>query len=237
MTITFRFIHKRPIYKWLLFVTLVYASLSVCIVAIFSCQFVVRMFGFVVMGITLNAEVTVPYVTFVFVVWNNISLCYSNVQNRYKAIKEMISEQWKELTKDNSDTIPIDLFWFVCNKCTVLPVANEVCRMLWNIVAILIFLIIALSAIFLFQVAYTSSAIVSTIAVFVSGKMSEVFFSKVTTGYSFSGWEKLRTKEMIGSAVEKYVNIQKKRTEAMIYKRKGVVESDSSNVQYETTFV
>ncbi len=239
MIITFRFIHKRPIYKWLLFVTLVYSSLSVCIVAIFSCQFVVRMFGFVVMGITLNAEVTVPYVTFVFVVWNNISLCYSNLQKRYKAIKEMISEQWKELTADNSDTIPIDLFWFVCNECNVLPVANEVCRMLWNIVTILIFLIIALSAIFLFQVAYSSSAIVSTIAVFVSGKMSEVFFSKVTTGYSFGGWEKLRTKEMIGSAVVKFitVKIQKKGTEDMISKEQEVVESDSSNVQYETTFV
>ena len=35
MTITFRFIHQRPIYKGLLFVTLIYSSFSVCIVAIF----------------------------------------------------------------------------------------------------------------------------------------------------------------------------------------------------------
>ena len=63
------------------------------------------------------------------------------------------------------------------------------------------FLVIALSAIFLFNVVlYDSSARVSTIAVFVSGRLSEVFFSQVTTGYSFSGWERLCKKEMIRSA-------------------------------------
>lgn len=206
MKVTFRYIHKRPVYRGILFLTLVYSSLSVYILAVFSCQFVVRMFGFIIMGLTLNAEVTIPYVTFVFVVWRNIHLCFKNVQDRYKEIKEMISEQWKELT-GNEDTIPTDLFWFVCNKYKVLPVANELCRMLWNVIAILVFLVIALSAIFLFNVAlYNSSAIVSTIAVFVSGKLSEVFFSQVTTGYSFSGWEKLRKKEMIRSAVTEFNN-------------------------------
>ena len=269
MMITFRFIHKRPVYKGLLFVTLVYSSLSVCIVAIFSCQFIVRMFGFIVMGLTLNAEVTVPYVTFVFVVWRNIYLCYSNLQTRYKEIKEMISEQLKDLTKksnngdkittdltknsdkittdltnnsdtipkdltDNSDSIPKDLFWYVCDDHKVLPRANEFCRILWNIVAILIFLLIALSAIFLFKVAYNSSAIVSTIAVFVSGKMSEVFFSRVTTGYSFIGWKKLRTKDKIRSAIKEYL---REKGNASTTKRQGVEESDSSNVQYETTVV
>ena len=235
------------------------------------------MVGFIIMGLTLNAEVTIPYVTFVFVVWRNIYLCYSNLQNRYKKIKEMISEQWKEHT-GNSDTIPIKLFWFVCDGERnvlpvssisaallspasfpeqqlviepVLPVANEFCRMLWNMFAILIFLLIALSAIFLFQVAYNSSAIVSTIAVFLSGKLSEVFFSKVTTGYSFSGWEKLRTKEMIGNAVKKFIKIPFKSPEAAILlacarnvdenvkiQTEGTVESDPSNfVQYETTVV
>lgn len=204
MKVTFRYIHKRPVYRGILFLTLVYSSLSVFILAVFSCQFVVRMVGFVIMGLTLNGEVTIPYVTFVFVVWRNIHLCFNNLQNRYKQIKEMISEQWKELT-GHEETIPTDLFWFVCNTYKVLPVANELCRMLWNVIAILVFLVIALSAIFLFNVVlYDSSAIVSTIAVFVSGRLSEVFFSQVTTGYSFSGWERLRKKQMIRSAVVEF---------------------------------
>ena len=204
MKVTLRYIHKRPVFRGILFLTLVYSSVSVYILAVFSCQFVVRMFGFIIMGLTLNAEVAIPYVTFVFAVWRNIHLCFNNLQNRFKQIKEMISEQWKELTGDE-ETIPTDLFWFVCNTSKVLPVANELCRMLWKVIAILVFLVIALSAIFLFNVVlYDSSAIVSTIAVFVSGRLSEVFFSQVTTGYSFSGWERLRKKEMIRSAVVEF---------------------------------
>lgn len=185
--------------------------MSAYILAVFSCQFVVRMFGFIIMGLTLNAEVTVPYVTFVFVVWRNVHLCFNNLQNRYKQIKEMISEQWKELT-GQEETIPTDLFWFVCNTSKVLPFANELCRLLWNVIAILVFLVIALSAIFLFNVVlYDSSAIVSTIAVFVTGRLSEVFFSQVTTGYSFSGWERLRKKEMIRSAVVEFNRLSRER--------------------------
>ena len=60
MKVTFRYIHKRPVYRGVLFLTLVYSSLSVYILAVFSCQFVVRMFGFIIMGLTLNAEVTIP---------------------------------------------------------------------------------------------------------------------------------------------------------------------------------
>ena len=204
MKVTLRYIHKRPVYRGILFLTLVYSSVSVYILAVFSCQFVVRMFGFIIMGLTLNAEVTIPYITFIFVVWRNIHLCFNNLQTRFKQIKEMISEQWKELT-GQEETIPTDLFWFVCNTYKVLPVANELCRMLWNVIAILVFLVIALSAILLFNVVlYDSSAIVSTIAVFVSGRLSEVFFSQVTTGYSFSGWERLLKKERIRSAVVEF---------------------------------
>lgn len=142
MKVTFRFIHKRPVYRGILFLTLVYSSLSVYILAVFSCQFVVRMFGFIIMGLTLNAEVTFPQVTFVFVVWRNIRLCFNNLQNRYKQIKKMIAEQWKKLT-GHEETIPTDLFWFVCNTYKVLPFANELVRMLRNVIAILVFLVIA----------------------------------------------------------------------------------------------
>ena len=209
LQISFRFIHKRIFYNSLFFLFFLYSSLSLSIVIIFSSQFVVRMFGFVVMGIILNAELAIPYVTFFFVVWRNIYLCYSNLQNRYKEVKTMISEQWKEISKKKmipykEDTIPIALFLFICNERRVLPISNEVFVMLCNVLAILIFLSIALAAIFLFKEAFTLSAIVSSITVFVSGKISEMFFSRVTTGYNISGWEKIRKKESIRLAVKKF---------------------------------
>lgn len=73
--------------------------------------------------------------------------------------------------------------------------------MLWKIISISIFLSVALAAILLFKVASNSSAIVSSFAVFLSGKMSEVFFTGVTTGNNFSGWEKIRKNKMIQTAV------------------------------------
>lgn len=76
--------------------------------------------------------------------------------------------------------------------------------MLCKMVAILIFLSIALAAIFLFKVEYNSSTIVSSVAVFVSGKISETFFSRVTTGDSITGWERVRKKEIIQRAVREF---------------------------------
>lgn len=207
MMITLRFIRKQVIFKGILLTALFYySSLSVGIVAIFSCQFAVRLFGFVIMGVTLNAEFAVPYLTFVFVVGRNVYLCYSNLQNRYKEVKEMISEQWKEVTNEQG-TIPRKLFRFVCNEKDVLPFANEIFVMLMNIVFIVIFLIVALAAILLFKMTYNSSAVVSSIAVFLSGRISEVFFTGVTAGQSFSGWEKLCKREMILSAIKHYRNL------------------------------
>lgn len=200
----FRFIRERKA-RFLLFLAVLYSTLSVGIVLIFSCQFVVRMFGFTIMGITLNGEFVVPYITFVFVVGRNISLCYSNLQNRYKEVKVMISEQWKE-QREQHDTISKRLFWFVCNERNVLPVTNEICFMLRNIVFIVIFLIVALSAILLFKVTYNLSAVVSSIAVFLSGKISEMFFTGVTTGYSFSGWEKIEKGKLIKDAVQEFID-------------------------------
>ena len=207
MMITLRFftLRKHVVFKGILLTALFcYSSFSVCVIATFSCQFAVRMFGFVVMGVTLNAEFIVPYITFVFVVGRNVYLCYSNLQNRYKEVKEMISEQWKEKTNEQG-TIPTELFNIVCNENGVLPFAKEIFLMLRNIVFIVIFLIVALAAILLFKVTYNSSAVVSSIAVFLSGKMSEVFFTGVTAGHSFSGWEKLRKREMIQSAIRDFM--------------------------------
>ncbi|PFX18743.1 hypothetical protein AWC38_SpisGene16888 [Stylophora pistillata] len=61
-----------------------------------------------------------------------------------------------------------------------------------------------LAAIFLFKVEYNSSTIVSSIAVFVSGKISEVFFSRVTTGNNITGWERVLEKQKIRDAVREF---------------------------------
>lgn len=101
--------------------------------------------------------------------------------------------------------------------------------MLWKIISISIFLSVALAAILLFKVASNSSAIVSSIAVFLSGKMSEVFFTGVTTGNNFSGWEKIRKNKMIQTAVIDFV--QPKESTGTP-RGQGVL--DSSPTWYET---
>jgi len=94
--------------------------------------------------------------------------------------------------------MPTELFWFVCNDSNVLPVTNEVLS-----------LIVALAALLLFRVEYNLSAVVSGIPVFLSGKISELFFIGVTTRQRFIiGWEKIHKAEMIQSTVKEFVQIQ-----------------------------
>ncbi|XP_067018843.1 uncharacterized protein [Acropora muricata] len=211
LMIGFRFIREKSvpngflfaISKLILLAALVYSAVSVSIVLLFSSQFVVRTFGFIIMGLTLNADSAVPYVTFVFVVWRNIHLCYRNFQNKYKEVKKIISEQWKEVTKEELSTIPIVCFWKICNDFEVLPVVYEIFLMLRNIVFIVVFLIVASTAILLFKVVHNSSVIMSSVAVFLSGKLSETFFIGVTADYNFIGWEKICLEKKIARAIFK----------------------------------
>ena len=48
--------------RFTLLAVLSYSAMNVFLVLSFSSQFAVRMFGFVIMGITLNAEFAVPYI-------------------------------------------------------------------------------------------------------------------------------------------------------------------------------
>ena len=181
-----------------------YSTLSATIVVTFSCQFVVRMLGFVIMGIILNAEYVLPYMTFAVVVATNINHCFRNTQKKYKELKSMIAEEYVEVIAKN-DTItiiPRRLFWFVTKN--VLPLSNEIFLLVGRIFAILVFLSIALVAILLFNVTYGPSAIVSTISVFISGKFSELFFTRITAGSEFVGWNKIDLKRRIKSALKEY---------------------------------
>ena len=178
---------------------LIYSTLSVTIIVSFSCQFAVRMLGFLIMGIILNAEFVVPYLTFAFVVAQKIYLCYRNTQNKYKEIKDIFAD--KAIIHVN-DTIPAELFWLVSDR--VLPISKEILSLFSKILAIVVFLSVALTAILLFKVTYGASVIVTTISVFISGKFSELFFTGLTKGSNFVGWEKIQLKEAIASVVQEH---------------------------------
>ena len=217
-------------------ILLFYSSLSATILVIFSCQFAVRMVGFVIMGIILNAEFVVPYITFVFVISNNIHLCFRHTQEKYKEVKDIISEEWQQLQpRAEKDKIPEKLFWSIVDPDQLFwsdvddenadkgknknknnkknkdkedykefKFSTEMFRLFCRILAIVVFLSVALTAIRLFKVTYGASAIIPTISVFISGKVSELFFTGVTTGSSFAGLEKIHLREEIKGLVKSY---------------------------------
>lgn len=201
--LTSRDLTEFPVYHRIF---LFYSSLSATILVIFSCQFAVRMLGFVIMGIILNAEFVIPYITFAGVISHNIYLCIRHTQEKYKEIKDIIAENWQD---GKQDRIPAKLFWSVVkpdekeNVCVVPKFSTEMFRLICRILAIVIFLSVALTAILLFQITYGASALVPTISVFISGKVSELFFTGITTGSSFVGLEKNHLEKEIAHLVKK----------------------------------
>ena len=193
---------------------------AVCLIGGLSCRFIVRMFGFVIMGLVLNAERASPFVTFVVVAAANMHLCYRNVQERYKEVKQIISNQWKKhknllfnknLSNNEQGTIPGDLFWHVCgddkpkSKHIVLPVRSEIFRMLLIMALILIFLFLSLCSVIFLRNTYNVTALASTIAVFVSGKIPGLFFKGLTKKAKFTGRTKSDMTKKIDEAVKEYI--------------------------------
>ena len=193
---------------------------TVCLIGGLSCRFIIRMFGFIIMGLVLNAEIAGPFVTFVVVAATNMHLCYRNVQERYKEVKQIISNQWqkhrnllfnKNLSNSEEGTIPGDLFWHVCgddepkSKHIVLPVRSEILRMLLILALILIFLFLSLCSVIFLRNTYTVPALASTIAVFVSGKIPGLFFQGLTKKTKFTGRTKSGMTKKIDEAVKEYI--------------------------------
>ena len=183
---------------------------------------IVQLFLLTVMGLVVNVELVTPYVAFILVVTKNLHLCYCNLQSRYKEVKGMISEQWKKSTErlpwvdnSNDETIPEDLFWFVCGKGqlyghqNVIPLRVELCRMLRNMAIIVVFLFLSLFAILIFKSVNNISALVSTIFVFVSGAIPSLIFEGFTKREKFSGWRKINMKKKIKEAVKEYLRTMK----------------------------
>lgn len=182
---------------------------------------IVKTFLFTVMGLVLNAEVITPYVAFILVVTRNLHLCYSNLQTRYKEVKVMIAEHWKEnirelplLDKGHDQTIPKELFWFVCGngksnfQKNILPLRAEICVMLRDMALTLTFLSVSLLAILAFKSMNDISALVSTTFVFVSGVIPTLIFQGFTKKEKFSGWNKIKIEKKIKEAVKEYITKQ-----------------------------
>ncbi len=204
------------------------AFFFVCFVLIFnyigalSCRFIVRMFGFIIMGLVLNAEIASPFVTFLIVATGNMYLCYYNLQMRYQDVKQMISQKWQEhrhlLDKktdlSDAETIPAELFWYICGeesncKNKVLPVRPEIFRMIRNMALILIFLFLSLCAIIFLGNMHSISGVVSTIAVFVTGVIPGLFFKGLTKEKRFNGQTRRTLMNKIEKAVKEYIDEEK----------------------------
>ena len=188
------------------FLVRVLLSLSFCyavvIVIIVSCGFINKALAYTIAGLVLNEEVITPYVAFVLVVTTNIYLCYSNMQEKYKEVKEMILKCQKELEIHNNDpegTIREQLFWFVCEKA--LPIKSQICLMLRNMVLILTFLFFGVYSVVVFGNKYNTSAIFSTILVFVGGLIPALVFKGLTKGNKFIGFAKIRIEREIEKAI------------------------------------
>ena len=172
-----------------------------------SFSFFTNTVAYTTMGIALNADNVTPYAAFVLVIITNIYLCYTNFQNRCKEVKGMISTCRWELHKNtgsfhSNDTIPTRLYWFVCSR--VLPVKSEICRMLRNMVLILIFLFLVVYSIAFYGSKNNVSAIFSVVAVVLTGVLPALLLKLLTEGKSFKGLERVSLERKIHSAVEQF---------------------------------
>ena len=172
-----------------------------------SCGFFTNTVAYTTIGIVLNADNVTPYAAFVLVIITNIYLCYANFQNRYKEVKGMILTCRWELHKNtgsfySNDTIPTRLYWFVCGR--VLPVKSEICRMLRNMVLILIFLFLVVYSIAFYGSENNVSATFSVIAVVLTGVLPALLLKLLTEGKPFKGLEKVNLKRKIHFAVEQF---------------------------------
>jgi len=167
------------------------------------------MFGFVIVGLIINAKVTTPYVAFGFVFISNISLCYDTFRKRFKAMKKIIFKYHKKKIKSlpNAEiirkTLPERLFWDTCKD--VLPIEQEIFAMLANMLIISSVSMLALAIIIFFGEVFNSSTLVEAGAVLLSGKLTGILFNGLITSAKFKGWEKMEKSEKIKLSVDNYI--------------------------------
>ena len=184
------------------------------------CFLVIKVFGYTLMGLILNAAIATPYAVFLLVVVTNVYFCYTNLQNRYKEVKDIISKEWqnnKELLQDqghfangSDETIPRELFWFVCGeepnaKYNTLPIQTEMLYMFRNMICVLAFLFLSLSSVIIFGNLYEISTVVSSIVVFISGVIPKLLLQGFAKEKKLAGWEKIKITRQVKEAVNGYI--------------------------------
>ncbi len=178
-----------------------------------ACRFIVRMFCFTIIGLSFNAEIAAPLLTFILLVTSYMHECLCNLQSLYKDLKQMISQEWQESIKgldekvrpqSTNNTIPSEVFWYVCNECKVLPVWTEMFRMFCSIVVIFLSAFFALSAIFFGTNTYQIPTVASTVAVFVSGKLPMLFIREMHIS-NFSDPKKIDRKQKVKESVREFI--------------------------------
>lgn len=188
---------------WVLYFSL---AVSMC------CRFFIRMFGFVLMGLIINAHRTTPYVIFIYVLISNISTSYKSFQERYKDVKDIIFRFYKKRAsspqnaKHTRKAIPKDLFWEICNVREILPIHQEICIMLISMLIIASTLFLALATIVFFGEEYNSSPLISAAAVLLSGKIPDLVLQGLIKRDTFKGWEKIRKEEEVRKAVDAWMD-------------------------------
>ena len=172
-----------------------------------SCVFVSSVVSYIIIGLALNAVVVTPFLAFFLVVTTNVYSWYSKMQGKYREVKKMIWTRLQELQLNNNvpkDTIRAEIYWFVCDK--VLPINSEICRMLRNMVMVVAFLFLALSAIVFYGNKYDISTLTTTISVFFTGSIPLLFSKALTTKSNIIGWAKIEMEGEIDKAITEYRN-------------------------------
>ena len=238
----------------------IFWALGVTDIACLSCRFVARMVGFVIVGVFWNYKETIPYITFLYVLMNHTSCYYRSIQSRYKEIKVMISKQPKsrdsgeKIGEDGKgqgegqgqdqgqaiifydDSIRLDLFWFVCNDCKVLPLVDELCLMFVSVVAFACVLFLAVAAIMFLGEEYRAfpdvvTAILQAGAILISGKLPEWVFKKLIKEERFTDDEKIEKQKMVAQACSYWLHRKKGKNPAAKVTNPAVqVQSDHETV-------
>ena len=185
---------------------MIYFSVAVTV----CCGFYIRMFGFVLVGLIINAQKTSPYVAFVLIFISNISTCYNTFRKRSKEVKKIIFKYYKKRSFSLQDleittkTIPETLFWDVCKK--VLPIEQEIFAMVANLLIISSISLLALAIIVFFGEVFNSSALVQSGAVLLTGKFTGILFNGLVGSEKFTGWDKINKSEKIKESVGEWIS-------------------------------
>ena len=134
------------------------------------------------------------------------------------------------------DSIRLDLFWFVCNDCKVLPLVDELCLMFVSVVAFACVLFLAVAAIMFLGEEYRAfpdvvTAILQAGAILISGKLPEWVFKKLIKEERFTDDEKIEKQKMVAQACSYWLHRKKGKNPAAKVTNPAVqVQSDHETV-------